>query len=787
MTAKAAGKGDADNEMIDAEPEIMQAAEVGDVQQEPDPAEVDDPDDILDPEPPPAEVKRRSGMAGVLANMKRLIVQGRELDKMITDQWVCLDSGYDTLREMYEKQPPENPQYELGFGVPPPAPPPSLGVQQQATQCQLDDCLGRISGGHIGLVSGCGECACCEQQKQDASGAHISVQANSAAIAVELKEVGRKMAHILKNWASRQPLSALQTSSTQGGLEMTQLLAAYSRAHGVIDLRRYGCKKAGELLKKCSGQVRTGPHPTRPSPGILYCWAVAEQAPKERKVIPATKVIQYDLNGALLRLCDPAPGMMGVCPKCVEVSPSTSILEWSDYAEGAYAGGWHCENFRLCQARRSTSGDFRWFCKDCQFDLCDGCNKNPNIKEQLAKLARKDLVIKRLKALVEKHEKVRCGDVARMYLESFNDGELSLDDCGVKSVFDIFKSDDFFRVGRRGDTDADTIITVRQPTPPREERKRSSSRDRRRRSRDRRRSRSRDRRSRDRRSRDRRSRDRRRRRSDSGGEQGWGIKGKDIDRVRREKEQQKHAKGALKDAIKRDQADQERLYGKAAVRTRHVSASPSRSRDRDRRGDRDRRDRDRRSRSRSRSRRRRSPDRKRARSDDRRRRSRSDSDRKKKDKRDDKKEKKEDRKDSKGDDTDKKRKQFAHRLREWQKEYAAKHGRQPTQADVDADPEMGQVYKEYVRLKKANKGDGKEKTFKVNLGGGKLGLNLDTALLIEQVNPKGSAAKAGLQKGWRVVAVNDRRVSSQDELRDALKSAGDTFDLVADTRGKAAD
>lgn len=56
-----------------------------------------------------------------------------------------------------------------------------------------------------------------------------------------------------------------------------------------------------------------------------------------------------------------------LCPACGRVMP------WSDYAEGAYAEAWSCNNVHLCQATSSSHGRWRWFCLACENDLCRGC------------------------------------------------------------------------------------------------------------------------------------------------------------------------------------------------------------------------------------------------------------------------------------------------------------------------------------------------------------------------------------------------------------------------------
>jgi len=55
------------------------------------------------------------------------------------------------------------------------------------------------------------------------------------------------------------------------------------------------------------------------------------------------------------------------CPQC------SRILEWSDYNEGAYEGGWTCEYHETCAQAQTDEAPLRWFCAHCQLDVCDGC------------------------------------------------------------------------------------------------------------------------------------------------------------------------------------------------------------------------------------------------------------------------------------------------------------------------------------------------------------------------------------------------------------------------------
>ena len=71
-------------------------------------------------------------------------------------------------------------------------------------------------------------------------------------------------------------------------------------------------------------------------------------------------------------------------PKC----PSNGHdMEWSDYRQGAYAGGWSCNQ---CSASRSSAGggpqgQHRWFCQSCNDDFCRICNPAPLQKETIEK------------------------------------------------------------------------------------------------------------------------------------------------------------------------------------------------------------------------------------------------------------------------------------------------------------------------------------------------------------------------------------------------------------------
>ena len=61
----------------------------------------------------------------------------------------------------------------------------------------------------------------------------------------------------------------------------------------------------------------------------------------------------------------PAPAL---CPTC------STVLEWTDYVEGNYAGGgWECNNSATCGRHSASAGPFRWFCSDCENDFCKEC------------------------------------------------------------------------------------------------------------------------------------------------------------------------------------------------------------------------------------------------------------------------------------------------------------------------------------------------------------------------------------------------------------------------------
>jgi hypothetical protein len=61
-------------------------------------------------------------------------------------------------------------------------------------------------------------------------------------------------------------------------------------------------------------------------------------------------------------------GIITECPGC------HTSMEWSDYSEGTYAGGWSCNNVRICGSSSSSMGRFRWFCRKCRNDFCAKCS-----------------------------------------------------------------------------------------------------------------------------------------------------------------------------------------------------------------------------------------------------------------------------------------------------------------------------------------------------------------------------------------------------------------------------
>eukprot|EP00929_Paragymnodinium_shiwhaense_P024015 TRINITY_DN14899_c0_g1_i1.p1 TRINITY_DN14899_c0_g1~~TRINITY_DN14899_c0_g1_i1.p1 ORF type:complete len:776 (+),score=266.29 TRINITY_DN14899_c0_g1_i1:186-2513(+) len=72
---------------------------------------------------------------------------------------------------------------------------------------------------------------------------------------------------------------------------------------------------------------------------------------------------------------DPAPE--GLHEALAPLCSCSLAMRWSDFREGPYAVGWKCCNFIECGGDRLSKGDFRWFCKDCQFDYCDDCIPRP--------------------------------------------------------------------------------------------------------------------------------------------------------------------------------------------------------------------------------------------------------------------------------------------------------------------------------------------------------------------------------------------------------------------------
>jgi len=56
------------------------------------------------------------------------------------------------------------------------------------------------------------------------------------------------------------------------------------------------------------------------------------------------------------------------CPQC------GGTMEWSDYNEGAYAGGWACDNAATCGQTCTSQGPSRWCCAHCEVDVCGDCS-----------------------------------------------------------------------------------------------------------------------------------------------------------------------------------------------------------------------------------------------------------------------------------------------------------------------------------------------------------------------------------------------------------------------------
>eukprot|EP00929_Paragymnodinium_shiwhaense_P022421 TRINITY_DN1432_c0_g1_i2.p1 TRINITY_DN1432_c0_g1~~TRINITY_DN1432_c0_g1_i2.p1 ORF type:complete len:1178 (+),score=330.36 TRINITY_DN1432_c0_g1_i2:78-3611(+) len=65
---------------------------------------------------------------------------------------------------------------------------------------------------------------------------------------------------------------------------------------------------------------------------------------------------------------DPGAPKLKVCPDC------SIVLNWSDFAEGDYQDGWHCNNIDMCGRGAATSGPWRWFCSACMNDFCEDCS-----------------------------------------------------------------------------------------------------------------------------------------------------------------------------------------------------------------------------------------------------------------------------------------------------------------------------------------------------------------------------------------------------------------------------
>lgn len=58
----------------------------------------------------------------------------------------------------------------------------------------------------------------------------------------------------------------------------------------------------------------------------------------------------------------------GACLAC-----DGGTLEWSDFSEGLYEGGWSCNGAAGCDADSFRLGRWRWYCESCSSDLCDAC------------------------------------------------------------------------------------------------------------------------------------------------------------------------------------------------------------------------------------------------------------------------------------------------------------------------------------------------------------------------------------------------------------------------------
>jgi hypothetical protein len=56
------------------------------------------------------------------------------------------------------------------------------------------------------------------------------------------------------------------------------------------------------------------------------------------------------------------------CPRC------SRPMEWSDFSEGAYAGGWTCEYIATCSQAKTDEAPKRWFCSHCHMDICGACS-----------------------------------------------------------------------------------------------------------------------------------------------------------------------------------------------------------------------------------------------------------------------------------------------------------------------------------------------------------------------------------------------------------------------------
>jgi hypothetical protein len=75
-----------------------------------------------------------------------------------------------------------------------------------------------------------------------------------------------------------------------------------------------------------------------------------------------------------------APQEAMSCPNCGKA------MAWSDYRGGPYQRGWYCNYARRCCGWSGNSGMDRWFCSECQIDICASCQRGtPWASEQTPK------------------------------------------------------------------------------------------------------------------------------------------------------------------------------------------------------------------------------------------------------------------------------------------------------------------------------------------------------------------------------------------------------------------